>query len=41
GVQTTSHVESLNHIIKNVLSSSSTLCDLANAIEEKLKDKAQ
>src|SRR2546423_12884435 len=41
GIQTTSHVKGLNSIIKRLLTSSSSLCDLVDALDARLQDEAQ
>jgi len=41
GVQTTSRVEGYNNIIKRELSSSNTLCDLANVLDTRLEREVQ
>jgi len=41
GIQTTSHVEGLNSIIKRLLTSSSSLCGLVDALDARLQDEAQ
>ena len=41
GVQTTSRVEGYNNIIKRELSSSNTLCDLANVLDTQLEREVQ
>ena len=41
GIQTTSRVEGYNNIIKRELASNSTLYDLANVLDARLKNEAQ
>ena len=41
GVQTTSRIEGYNNIIKRELSSSNTLCDLANVLDTRLEREVQ
>jgi hypothetical protein len=41
GIQTTSRVEGLNSIVKRLLTSSSSLCDLVDALDARLQDEAQ
>ena len=41
GIQTTSRVEGLNSIIKRLLTSSSSLCGLVDALDARLQDEAQ
>src|SRR2546423_53934 len=40
-IQTTSRVEGLNSIIKRLLTSSSSLCDVVDALDARLQDEAQ
>lgn len=41
GIQTTSRVEGLNHIIKRTLAASSSLCNLVDALDARLQDETQ
>ncbi|CAG8635410.1 2863_t:CDS:2, partial [Dentiscutata heterogama] len=41
GVQTTSHIEGYNSIIKRVLHSNSSLCDLVKTLDERLEKEAE
>ena len=41
GIQTTSHVEGLNNIIKRMLAANSTLCDLADVLDSRLQAEAE
>jgi hypothetical protein len=41
GVQTTSRVEGYNSVIKRELTANSTLCDLASALDDRLKNEVQ
>ena len=40
-MQTTSHVEGYNNIIKRELAACSTLCDLESVLDARLKNEAQ
>ncbi|CAG8663204.1 5743_t:CDS:10, partial [Ambispora gerdemannii] len=40
-IQTTSRVEDLNSIVKRLLTASSSLCDLVDALDARLQDEAQ
>jgi hypothetical protein len=41
GVQTTSHIEGLNGIIKRTLTATSSLCNLAEVLDARLQNEAQ
>ncbi|CAG8626302.1 4328_t:CDS:2 [Ambispora gerdemannii] len=41
GIQTTSRVESLNSIVKCLLTASSSLCDLVDVLDARLQDETQ
>jgi hypothetical protein len=41
GIQTTSRVEGYNNVIKRELAANSTLCNLANTLDERLRNEAQ
>ncbi|CAG8691734.1 8771_t:CDS:1, partial [Ambispora gerdemannii] len=40
-IQTTSRVEGLNSIVKHLLTASSSLCDLIDALNARLQDETQ